>query len=69
MSNDFDHTTFPPPAPIPETPGAGAVQQRPRPRPGNSAEAPAGPTKLRRWSVAALIARAVPRSPADAVAH
>jgi hypothetical protein len=27
------------------------------------------PTKLRRWSVAELIARAVPRPPAGGVAH
>lgn len=48
----------------------GALQRRPEARPSNRPVGTAGgPTKLRRWSVAELIARATPRPPAGGASH
>ncbi len=48
----------------------GNDHEHPTPRGSDaSAPRPTGPTKLRRWSVAELIAQAVPRPPAGGLAH
>lgn len=68
MSNDSKNTTS----------GAGtfsdavrgALKRRPGAGPSDRAERAAGaPTKLRRWSVAELIAQATPRPPVGGGAH
>ena len=47
-----------------------APNRRAAGRPADRSETPAGaPAKLRGWSVAELIARAVPRPPAGGLAH
>jgi hypothetical protein len=54
MNKQSDNTASPSQSRIPETPGQGAREPRAQ---GRSRQ-------LRRWSVAELIARAVPRAPA-----
>jgi hypothetical protein len=68
MSNDRNQTTFRAGAFLSEDAVRGALERRRRDRPANNAPA-SGRTQLRRWSVAELIARAVPRPPAGGVAH
>ena len=70
MSKDLDHTTSLAGASTSEDAVRGGLQLRPDGRPSDRPEAPlARPTKLRRWSVAELLAHAVPRPPASGVAH
>ena len=68
MSNDRSQTTYGAGAFISEDAVRGALERRRRGRPTNDAPA-ARPTRLRRWSVAELIARAVPRPPTGGVAQ
>ena len=68
MSNDRSQTTVRAGAFLSEDAVRGALDRRRRDRPTDDAPA-AGPTQLRRWSVAELIARAVPRPPTGGVAH
>lgn len=68
MSNDRNQTTFRARVFVSEDAVRGALKRRRRGRPTNNAPA-AGRTQLRRWSVAELIARAIPRPPAGGVAH
>ena len=68
MSNDRNQITFTARALVSDDADCDALNQRRRGRPTNSAPA-AGRTQLRRWSVAELIARAVPRPPAGGAAH
>ena len=68
MTNDRNHTTCRTGAFVSETAVRSALQRRHRRRPNNDAPA-AARTQPRRWSVAELIARAVPRPPAGGVAH
>jgi hypothetical protein len=68
MSNDRNHTAFRAGAFVSEDAVRGALDRQRRGRPTNNAPA-AGRPQLRRWSVAELIARAVPRPPADGAAH
>ena len=68
MSNHLSQTTFRAGAFISEDAVRGALERRPRRRSTNDGPA-AGPTQLRRWSVAELIARAIPRPPTGGVAH
>ena len=68
MSNDRSQRNFRAGAFISEDPVRSALERRPRRHPTNDVPA-AGTTQLRRWSVAELIARAVPRPPAGGVAH
>ena len=70
MSDDLDHTTSGAGAFTSEHAVRRALERRPRGQASDHPETPvAGPTKLRRWSVAELLARAVPRPPASGVAH
>ena len=70
MSDDREHTTSGAGTFIPEDPVRGALERGPGARPSDRPEAPAGgPTRLRSWSVAELIARAVPGPPAGGVAQ
>jgi hypothetical protein len=68
MSNDRSHATFQAGGVVPEGAVRGALEPRRRGRQTNATPA-AHPTPLRRWSVAELIARAVPRPPTGDVAH
>jgi len=68
MSNDRNQTAFTARASVSENGARGAPDRRRRGRATTNAPA-AGRTQLRRWSVAELIARAVPRPPAGGVAH
>jgi len=68
MSNDRNQTTFRAGASVPENAVRGALEQRYRRRASNDPPA-SGPTQLRRWSVAELIARAVARPQAGGIAH
>jgi hypothetical protein len=68
MSNDRNETAFGAGAFISGDAVRGALERRRRDRPTDNAPA-ARRTQLRRWSVAELIARAVPRPPPDGVAH
>jgi len=67
MRNDHNQTTFKAGAFVSEHAGRGTLD---RPRRSGPNTAPAtGRSQPRRWSVAELIARAVPRPPAGGVAH
>lgn len=69
-TDDLQYTTSPSGAFISEDAVRGALQRRARDRRRDgSASAVGGRTKLRRWSVAELIARAAPRPPAGGVAN
>jgi hypothetical protein len=68
MSNDPNHTSIRTGAFISEDAVRDALERRRRGRPNTEATT-AGRTQLRRWSVAELIARAVPRPPAGGVAR
>ena len=68
MNNDRNQTAFKAGASVSEDAVRGALDQRRRGRATTNAPA-AGRTQLRRWSVAELIARAVPRPPACGGAH
>jgi hypothetical protein len=68
MSNDRKRTNFTAGAFVSEDAVRAALERRRRSRPTNNT-AVVAQRPLRRWSVAELLARAVPRPPADGVAH
>ena len=68
MSNDRNQTSFRAGASVAENDSRSALEQRDRGRASNDARA-GGPTQLRRWSVAELIAGAVARPQAGGIAH